>query len=206
MLDEVHRVAIKMYGGGTGVTVREERPGEWFIQLYKSSYKEGNDGLVKKTGNSYADVVHKLHVYMEAEEKQFDERKKSKERYCYSIDGDVYIGDFSSEAEAIATFRKEHPGAHRMWVAKRVKPSVRELLRGQGYGVLEKLVDASVKFAGSSAEDWLDDVEAINVNRFEERLAKLLEEWLVEGDHLPAFFGTKDRSIVTFDNVQQVAE
>lgn len=225
MLDEIHRIASKLHGVGIGLQYKEDRPGEHFLTLYRSRFKDGNVNLEKEDGTSYDDVVMKMHTKLLAKEADTLTQEKAKAikaevtpsivvvkvvgahedddrdsttlsaleepgaRYCFSLDGELWLGDQPSELAAFLVCCDLYK-VNTCWVAQRKEPDVQELLGGVSDEVIRLLQFEANEQHDGTAVGWLTSVTHEEKLGLERALMATVENWLLSSRNMPDFFST----------------
>lgn len=219
-LDEIHRIAVKLHGVGVGVTYKEYQVGEHTLQLYISRFRDGNTNLDREVGDSYEDVIDKMHARLMEQEAQvippelleeahtgirqrlvLSGKQEEGVRYCYSKDQEVWEGDAESELVAFLAGLSRLK-TRKLWVAQRIEVSIPGFLGGIRDAVREHLMDGAHHLAGKTAGPWMErlcNLSAVEEQQLEILVAEAVDIWLFKINHEPTFFGVSEDRIYCGD-------
>jgi hypothetical protein len=119
-------------------------------------------------------------------------------KYCFSTDNEHFTGSYDSveEADRAAIEENNLENDQDYWVGEEV-PYVPHVDADQ---VIDQACCSAQDHAGEAAEEWLAHLPKEEVEKLEQRLTKVFQEWLVEVGHEARFFGVHVLAHRTVDN------
>lgn len=115
-----------------------------------------------------------------------------KTTYGWSVDEELFFGEYASREEALAAALKENPEKTTVWTARSEKPNIRDLVSYMGSRFIEQAGERAYEIGGHAAEGWLTGVGPEEEKALDAALVEAFVTWAKNRGFTPDWWTAAD--------------